>query len=70
MAVLESAATSPLALGGATLPIGVGVSKTVVLGKTPWKFGLQYWHYVERPNSFGPKYQIRFQFAPVVPLPW
>ena len=53
-----------------TLPVGIGLSKTVVLGKTPWKFGLQYWHYVERPDSFGPKYQIRFQFAPVVPLPW
>lgn len=52
------------------LPVGVGVSKTVVPGKTPWKLGLQLWYYVARPEAFGPQYQIRFQVAPVVPLPW
>ena len=53
-----------------TLPLGVGVSKTVVLGGTPWKYSLQYWHYVAQPDGFGPQYQIRLQVAPVVPLPW
>lgn len=53
-----------------TLPVGVGVSKTMLLGTTPWKFSLQYWHYVETPETFGPDFQIRFQVAPVVPLPW
>jgi hypothetical protein len=53
-----------------SLPIGTGVSKTVLLGKTPWKFSLQYWYFVESPDAFGPKHQIRFQIAPVVPLPW
>jgi len=53
-----------------TLPVGIGVSKTIVAGKTPWKFSLQYWYYVESPDTFGPDYQIRFQIAPVIPLPW
>lgn len=53
-----------------TLPVGIGVAKTLVLGGTPWKFSMQYWHYVEQPDAFGPDFQIRFQFAPVVPLPW
>jgi len=53
-----------------TLPLGIGVSKVVILGKTPWKFSLQYWDYVKSPDTFGPDYQVRFQIAPVVPLPW
>lgn len=53
-----------------TLPLGIGVSKTTVIGKTPWKFALQYWHYVESPDSFGPDYQVRLQIAPVIKLPW
>ena len=53
-----------------TLPVGIGVSKTTIIGKTPWKFGLQYWHYVESPKDFGAEYQIRFVISPVVNLPW
>ncbi len=53
-----------------TFPLGIGVSKTVVIGKTPWKFGLQYWNYIEKPDAFGPDQQIRFNVTPVVPLPW
>ena len=53
-----------------TLPAGIGVAKTTVIGGKPWKFALQYWHYIESPDSFGPDFQIRFQVAPVVPLPW
>ena len=53
-----------------TFPLGIGFSKTIIKGKTPWKFSLQYWNYVETPRDFGPKHQIRFQVAPVVPLPW
>jgi len=51
-------------------PLGVGISKTLVRGRTPWKFGLQYWYYVESQDAFGPQHQIRLQIAPVVPLPW
>ena len=53
-----------------TLPVGIGVAKTTVIGKTTWKFGVQYWHYVEKSDVFGPDFQIRFVVSPVVPLPW
>ena len=53
-----------------TLPLGLGVSKTILVGQNPWKFSLQYWHYVESPDTFGPEFQIRFQIAPVLALPW
>ncbi len=53
-----------------TFPLAIGVSKTMILGGRPWKFGLQYWHYVESPDALGPEFQVRFQVTPVVPLPW
>lgn len=53
-----------------TLPLGVGISKTTAMGGTPVKFSLQYWQYVKQADAFGPDFQIRFQVAPVVPLPW
>jgi hypothetical protein len=53
-----------------SFPLGIGVSRTVILGGRPWKFGMQYWHYLESPDDFGPDYQVRFSIAPVVALPW
>ena len=53
-----------------TLPLGIGINKTMIIGKTPWKFGLEYWNYIESPDTFGPDWQLRFILAPVVPLPW
>ena len=53
-----------------TFPLAVGVSRTMILNGRPWKFGVQYWHYVESPDTFGPDYQLRFTISPVVKLPW
>jgi len=53
-----------------TLPVGFGVSKTTILGGKPWKFGLQYWDYVEQADAFGPDWQVRFTVTQVVSLPW
>lgn len=53
-----------------TFPIGFGISKTKIFGGRPWKFNVQYWHYIESPDAFGPDFQIRFTVTPVVPLPW
>lgn len=53
-----------------TFPMGIGASKTSIIGGRPWKFGLQYWQYVKSPDAFGPDYQIRFTVSPVVKLPW
>ena len=53
-----------------TLPIGAGVTKVSIFGKTPIKFNLQYWYYVASPDAFGPQHQIRLSISPVVKLPW
>lgn len=53
-----------------TFPLAIGVSRTLFLGGRPWKFGVQYWHYLESPDDFGPDYQLRFNVSPVVALPW
>jgi hypothetical protein len=53
-----------------TLPLGTGIAKTLRIGKTPWKFSLQYYHFVKQADFLGPDFQIRFQLGPVVPLPW
>ena len=53
-----------------TFPLAAGFSKTTIINGRPWKFGLQYWHYIESPDLFGPDYQIRFTVSPVVKLPW
>lgn len=29
-----------------TVPVAVGLKKTTILGGSPWKFGVEYWHYV------------------------
>jgi len=53
-----------------TVPIAVGAAKTTMIGGRPWKFNLQYWHYVVAPDTFGPNHQIRIGISPVVALPW
>jgi hypothetical protein len=42
----------------------------VKFGKTPVKFGIQYWYYLKQAEDLGPDYQVRFTVTPVVPLPW
>lgn len=53
-----------------TLPVALGFSKTTLINNKPWKFGMQYWHYVKQPDALGPDFQLRFTVTPVVPLPW
>lgn len=53
-----------------TLPLAFGFSKTTIINGRPWKFGIQFWHYIESPDTFGPDFQLRFSLSPVVKLPW
>lgn len=53
-----------------SFPLAIGYAQTVLLSGRPWKFGIQYWHYIETPDVFGPEYQIRLSVSPVVKLPW
>ena len=68
--LVKMAETDINACNKLSLPLAVGVSRTVLFSGRPWKFGVQYWHYVESPDDFGPDYQIRFSVSPVVALPW
>ena len=53
-----------------TFPLAIGLAKTTIINGRPWKFGLQFWHYVKSPDTFGPDFQLRFTVSPVVKLPW
>lgn len=53
-----------------TIPAGVGIAKTAVISGRPWKFQLQYWNYLEAPDGFAAKHQIRLSVSPVVSAPW
>lgn len=53
-----------------TLPLGIGIAKTQVLGGRPWKFQLQYWNFVKRADVFAPEHQLRLSISPVVRAPW
>ena len=53
-----------------TVPLGMGISRTMVLKGRPWKFQLQYWNYIERGDVFAPEHQLRFSASPVVSAPW
>ena len=53
-----------------TFPLAIGVQKTTIIGGRPWKFGVQYWHYVESPELYSPDWQIRLSISKVVSLPW
>jgi hypothetical protein len=50
-----------------TIPLNLGVSRTMKLGGTPWKFGLEANYYVERSDQFGSKWMIALNVSPVVP---
>lgn len=48
------------------LPLGAGISKTVRWGKIPLKFDLEFQHYLETPDTFGPDWMLRFGITPVL----
>ncbi len=52
-----------------SLPIGGGFDTLVMFGKLPVKIGLEAYYYVEKDDDFGPDWQIRFLFIPVLPSP-
>jgi len=49
-----------------TVPLNLGISKTVKINGRPWKFGVEVNYFVEQPDSFGPEWMIGFNVAPVV----
>jgi hypothetical protein len=53
-----------------TIPAGIGIAKTTMIGARPWKFQLQYWNYVKSADAFASEHQIRLSINPVVAAPW
>ena len=49
---------------------GQNIHPAKVISKTPLKCGLQYWHYIELLDDFGPEYPIRFSVSPVINPNW
>jgi len=52
-----------------TLPVGGGIDTMIKLGPLPVKIGVEYYRYVKTPDIYGPKWQLRFYFSPVIPSP-
>ena len=53
-----------------TVPLGIGLAKTVIAGKTPIKLQGQIFYYVEQPDAFGPEWGFKISISPVVKNPF
>lgn len=53
-----------------SIPVNLGIAKTVILGKMPLKLTLQGQYFVTRPDIAGASWGTFFQITPVVKLPW
>jgi hypothetical protein len=51
------------------LPIGIGGDTLIKIGRLPVKIGLETYYHVVRDDDFGPEWQIRLMFVPVLPAP-
>ncbi len=53
-----------------TVPLGIGLAKTVILGTTPVKMQAQLFYYLEQPDAFGPEWGFKLSVSPVVKNPF
>ncbi len=53
-----------------TFPIGLGITKTVKWGNTPWKLRFEPQYSIIKPNDYGTQWNIRIQFAPIIKNPF
>ena len=51
------------------LPIGLGLDTTTKIGDTIFRWGFDVEYYVHQDDSFGPRWNIRFFFIPVIKAP-
>jgi hypothetical protein len=52
-----------------SIPVGGGFNTTVWIGPAPVKVGMEFYYYVEKPDEFGPEWQLRMTFTPIMPKP-
>ena len=48
------------------IPINLIVSKTLIIGGRPWKFGTEINYFVDQNSDFGPKWMFSFNITPVI----
>jgi len=53
-----------------TFPIGLGITKTVKWGNTPWKLRVEPQYSIIKPENYGSQWNIRVQIAPIVKNPF
>lgn len=53
-----------------SIPLNLGVAKTLMVGSTPIKATVQAQYFVTQPDDFGPSWGIFFQITPVIKVPW
>ena len=51
------------------IPLNVILSKTMVIDKRPWKFGVEVNYYVDKNKDFGPKWMFAINITPVIENP-
>ncbi len=49
-----------------TVPVNLGVSKTIKIGNTPVKLKLEAIYYIVQPDEFGPHFGLQLTITPVV----
>ena len=52
-----------------SIPLGIGFDTMTKIGRLPAKIGLEGYYYVKQDDVFGPEWQLRFMFVPVIPAP-
>ena len=52
-----------------TFPIGLGITKTVKWGNTPWKLRFEPQYSIIKPEDYGTQWNIRIQIAPIIKNP-
>lgn len=53
----------------ATIPLGIGVDKIIKIGPAPLKIGAEFQYFPAKPDAYGPEWQIRIIFTPIIPIP-
>ena len=53
-----------------SFPIGLGYSNVVKFGRMPVRMAIELQHYVKQPDEFGPDWNLRLLFVPVVANPF
>ena len=53
-----------------TFPIGLGVTKTVKWGNTPWKLRIEPQYSIIKPDDYGTLWNLRIQIAPIIKNPF